>query len=335
MTVITAPWRERFILASDAVTPGQRSALRRAVETGSLRRVWRGVYLPEGDWRGFDRDARYLAVVQAVALAYDGNLVFSHLSAAALWGLPMVGYWPKEVHVVDERTSGGRARQGLACHSEGIPDGIVQIDGLWVTPLPRTVIDTARTSLFGTAVAMADHAISPSPLDAPSDWQATDLETLHSELDRVRTSRGVVAARRALAFADPRSGSPGESLSRVAIHLLGFPPPELQVDFSDSKGRIGTVDFWWPESNLIGEFDGAGKYLRDQYTGGREPAEIVMAEKKRENRLRAVGPGLTRWDWPIAASLPSLRRHLVEAGLRPERRAIVREHAHYPVHSHN
>jgi hypothetical protein len=75
------------------------------------------------------------------------------------------------------------------------------------------------------------------------------------------------------------------------------------------------VDFWWPEFNLIGEFDGNGKYLREEFANGRSPGEIVIAEKRREDRLRALGPQVTRWDWSIARSAFRLRAHLADAGL--------------------
>jgi hypothetical protein len=101
---------------------------------------------------------------------------------------------------------------------------------------------------------------------------------------------------------------------------LGFPIPELQVDFSDRRGFIGTVDFWWPDQQLIGEFDGVAKYIRLEYTSGRSAAEVVVDEKNRENRLRARGPRVTRWDWSIAKSPALLLEHLTGAGLSSSRR---------------
>jgi hypothetical protein len=118
-----------------------------------------------------------------------------------------------------------------------------------------------------------------------------------------------------LDFANGASGSPGESLSRVAIHLLGLPAPQLQVPFSDRQGLIGIVDFWWPEVGLIGEFDGNGKYLRTEFANGRTVNQIVMDEKERENRLRQLGPRIARWGWGTARSLPQLRAHLAANGL--------------------
>ena len=124
--------------------------------------------------------------------------------------------------------------------------------------------------------------------------------------------RGAWATR----FADPRSGSPGESLSRVAIHRLRLPAPELQVRVEDVRGLAGVADFYWPDIRLVGEFDGVGKYLREGLTGGREPGEIVMAEKRREDRIRATGRGVARWGWDAARNPAKLRRILSERGLR-------------------
>ena len=67
------------------------------------------------------------------------------------------------------------------------------------------------------------------------------------------------------------------------------------------------VDFWWPEFNLAGEFDGKGKYLRDEMLAGRTTAEVLLAE---------LGPTMVRWDWDIARSLPLLDARLRAAGLR-------------------
>jgi hypothetical protein len=142
------------------------------------------------------------------------------------------------------------------------------------------------------------------------------MQQLHMELARVGASRGTARCARMLDLADGRSGSPGESLSRVGMHVLGLPAPILQQQFWDGDGFVGTVDFWWPEQSIIGEFDGRGKYLRDEFLNGRSSADVVIAEKVREDRLRALGNGFTRWGWDIAHSLPRLREHLHRAGVR-------------------
>ncbi len=100
------------------------------------------------------------------------------------------------------------------------------------------------------------------------------------------------------------------------MHLQGLPTPMLQQEFRDHRGLIGIVDFWWPEFGLIGEFDGLGKYTREEMLAGRSPAEAVVAEKLREDRLRALGPRVVRWGWETAISPPRLADTLRRAGLR-------------------
>lgn len=84
-------------------------------------------------------------------------------------------------------------------------------------------------------------------------------------------------------------------------------------------GGRDVTDFDWPECGAFGEFDGRGKYLKEEFTRGRSIQEIVMLEKERENRIRKHRPFGARWDWPIAMNPRLLRSELLQAGLRPVR----------------
>jgi hypothetical protein len=108
------------------------------------------------------------------------------------------------------------------------------------------------------------------------------------------------------------SGSPR---SRALIHVLGLPAPVLQHAFYDSDGFIGRTDFFWPEYGVIGEFDGDAKYLEDDLLGGSTAREAVLAEKKREDRLRALGYTVVRWDWKAVTKPELLGQKLAAAGL--------------------
>jgi len=105
------------------------------------------------------------------------------------------------------------------------------------------------------------------------------------------------------------------------MELLGIPRPQLQVPFSDHRGLIGYADFFWPEISLIGEADGDKKYLDPQFRGSRSTEQVLLAQSKRENRLRALGNRVTRWDWATAISASELGRHLANAGLLPQARS--------------
>lgn len=75
------------------------------------------------------------------------------------------------------------------------------------------------------------------------------------------------------------------------------------------------VDFWWPDFNVIGEFDDKHKYTDPRYMNGRTAQQVLYDEKLREDDLRAASHGFTRWPWATAVSPALLRAHLAPAGV--------------------
>jgi hypothetical protein len=311
-------WRDHLISAAWVARSGNATAFYRAARAGTFRRLASGVFVPEKTFASLDADERHLALVYAASMAapIERARPLSHLSAAGLWRLPTVEPWPNVVHTVAERGSSLRSRGQRVIHADGVPDRLDRVDGLAVTTLSRTVVDVARTSRFSTAVAMIDHAMRASS-SRESGLRAARVtrQTLLECTGDLETPRGRRRLATAVAFADGRSGSPGESVSRCGMHVLGLPMPTLQKRFVDAQGEM-FVDFWWEDFTLVGEFDGLGKYLRPEMLRGRTTAEAVIAEKRREDRLRALGPAVVRWDWPVARSLPRLAASLRGAGLR-------------------
>lgn len=100
------------------------------------------------------------------------------------------------------------------------------------------------------------------------------------------------------------------------MHLARLTAPELQVRMLGASGKEYVVDFWWPQFNVIGEFDGKYKYTDQQYMNGRTAQQVLYDEKLREDDLRAARHGFTRWPWATAASPVLLRAHLARAGVR-------------------
>ncbi|MHB1172437.1 MAG: hypothetical protein ACYCZY_08060 [Lacisediminihabitans sp.] len=310
-------WRGGVILSRDFATPGERSEFFARTRKGEFVPLSRGAYLEEDVWRELDEDARYRARAKAAAALADRELVLSHHSAAALWRLPWVGGWPRRVHVIEPSAAGGRSSSVLTRHTVGVPEPLDEIDGLTVTSLARTVVDLARAGTFGQAVAVADAALrrTEHPLKSvPRTFLVKD--DLYHEVDAVPVRHGSVKARRAIDFADGDADRPGESMSRVGIHIAGLTKPQLQVPIAGASGRSWIVDFWWPEFNIIGEFDGRSKYTDPRYLRGRTPGQVVYDEKLREDDLRAAGHGMSRWPWEKATSPGLLRAHLLAAGVR-------------------
>lgn len=316
MIFATQPvWLTEFITSAQAESAGFKTSFYRAVHAGAYRRIVPGRYLPTETWSKLTADDRYLAIIYALGVGRPEVAVYSHLSAAALWRLPMVGQWPPHADILLPEAGGGRSRVGALAHSDRIPLETSSIDGRSVTNLARTVVDVARTQPLSMAVAMADFAMRvPSARDVGLLTVRTTPEELAEELASHPSARGRKKAGLALSIANGLSGSPGESLSRVGMHVLGIRAPVLQHEFVDDLGPM-FVDFWWPEYNLIGEFDGYGKYLREELRNGRSIADTIIREKTREDRLRALGPRVGRWNWTVARSLPLLEAKMRSLGL--------------------
>ncbi|MHC5796857.1 hypothetical protein ACVXZ4_11925 [Lacisediminihabitans sp. FW035] len=310
----------QLVLVRETVTPGERRALFRSAERGTLIRLRPGAYFPADVWGDLNSEDRYLARLSAAVAVEPGPLILSGLSAAAIWRLPFIGSPPPRPEVIAGAANGGRSTGSLIRRGLELPDTLVDFGTFAITCLTRTLVDIARTEPIATAVAMTDFSLRPPKSGEAGRLAArTTKDALEKELEERAPTTGHARARFVREFADGRSGSAGESLSRVNIHRLGFPPPDLQAVFTDEKGTM-EVDFWWIDVRGIGEFDGVGKYVKSEYTHGRTTAQVVIAEKNRENRLRAQNTTVSRWDWREARSPAALRAKLLSLGLRPIRR---------------
>ena len=295
-------------------------ALSREMEHGQFTRLRRGVYVDAAAWASLRPDERYRILVHATASTVSPGSQFCRESAAALWHLPRVGAWPRELHLTSNVASGRRSSSGLVVHATGRDEHPVEFNNASATSLVRTVVDVGRTNTFLNAVVVMDAALSP-PEDGSFRSRMGIRPLTHGQLrdhlDGSSVVRGSAHAARALSFANGQSGSVGESLSRVQFLVLSFPPPFLQVPFYDAEGFIGYADFYWPELDLIGEFDGEVKYKGARYLRGRLPEEVFAAEKRRENRMRRVVRAFERWDWATAMDQRALAARLMPHGLMP------------------
>jgi very-short-patch-repair endonuclease len=312
MDVRDESWRDDFVMtghggwATDGVQAG--------IASGQLRRIRRGVYLPEEIAATRSPEAAHRDLAYAHELLAPRQHVFSHATAAALWRLPRIGGWPPVAHTSARHARGGRSEGKLVRHTVGVVE-VDRIEGLMVTPLLRTVVDVARGDGFLSGVLVADRALSGVSLnEAPR--VAIGPDELRDAAAAASPGRGSAVAREVAAFADARAGSPGESISRVRMRELQLPIPALQREFTDREGRM-FADFCWQAHRVIGEFDGIDKYLREEWTDGRTPAEVVIDEKRREDRLRRLGWTVVRWGWGDVLVPRRLRAILSDVGIHP------------------
>jgi Predicted transcriptional regulator len=279
------------------MTPAE---LFRARRDGDLERVRRGSYaLPEK----LDDPARHRRLaVATVPLLAEGS-VLSHTTAAVIHGLPITGDRLERVWVT--RPGSGHGRRGPVVHLRRSPltaSDVAAVDGLTVTSLARTAVDVARESPFEWGVVVCDAVLA----------RGISRDELAEVAERTRRWPGGRRAWSAVRFADPQSGSPAESLSRVQIDRLRLPTPATQFRVVLNGSVVATTDFGWEDDRLVGECDGRAKY-GELLRPGETPADAVMREKRREERIRQAGFWIVRWGWREANDPAELGRILRRA----------------------
>jgi hypothetical protein len=276
--------------------------LSRLVRAGELERLRRGAYV--AGTLPADVAAVHRLLVEATLPGLRRPAVVSHQSAAVLYGLPL---WDTPLNRVHVTRPGGWNDVGriLRVHVAGLRDDeVARVDGMAVTNPLRTALDLARSLPHEAAVVTLDAALHAKMLTE------TDLQARLFDIAGVPGSR---SAARAVAFADDRSESVGESRSRVILHRWGLPPSDLQFPVLGGDAR---VDFVWEGQRLVGEFDGRIKYGR-LLRPGQNPGDAVFEEKRREDEIRDEGWGVIRWVWAELAIPHRLAARVRRALERP------------------
>ncbi|MCC6496005.1 MAG: type IV toxin-antitoxin system AbiEi family antitoxin domain-containing protein [Propionibacteriaceae bacterium] len=270
----------------------------RMARAGELVVVRHGAYADAPPAGALDRHRR---LIEGTVPLLGEATVLSHVSAGVLHGLPSWESMLGRVSVVRRSNGHGSRRRYLHVMTAPLTDReVVDVDGLMVTSIVRTAIDLACSLDFERAVAVLDAALH----------LGGDPLVLADILARAARRRGVITARAALKFADGRSESVGESVSRVRMAAAGLPMPELQLNVFDGLGGwLARPDFCWEEFGVLGEFDGQIKYQGTR----EEVSQAVMQEKRREARLREAGWGVVRWDWADLGNPRALRRRIESA----------------------
>lgn len=298
---------DELLLIPGLVTDWTARDLQRGAERGAFERIARGAYVDRREWLLLRDDERALLRALAHASQHPGA-VLSHTSAALLHGLPVAipSQLPEVLRRRSQHDLGGSA---VRARSSVAPPDAVEVDGIAVVPVERTVVDLAATLPFREALAPLDGYLG----------RGGSRDVLHDLLGGLRI-RGARRAEVAIEHADGGAANGGESLSRGTVIELGFPQPEVQMPV---EGSAHKTDLGWPEFLLRGELDGFQKYVDPRYTDGRSPGQIVFAEKRREDEIRLLtGHRFVRWTFDDALRAHPLRRALLHAGLpQGQRRA--------------
>lgn len=289
-----------------------------AIREGVLVRLRRGFYAPADIYATANSSAKHVLHARAAIASQRGRVALTGASAAALHGFDIYGTCLDVVHLVRLDNGSTRTEAGIVHHSsrQNIEEEIGLYEGILASTPARAVWEVACRSSLEGGVVTADSALHQMPELKES------LDALH---DRFALFPGSVKGRTVIRFADGRSDSPGESVTRVQYYRYGIPIPDLQYDVFDDRGvLIGTSDFYWDDFRHLGEFDGKMKYQK-LLRAGESPSDCVFREKRREDAMRADSLGMSRFVWSDVMPRNARRTMTgLRAALDQSRRLYVR-----------
>lgn len=289
------PLRGRVFRRTEALGAG---LTQRQVEwrlaSGTWTALRRSVYVESALLRALDEAGRRLLFAAAAAMCNRGTVV-SRTSAADVHAVPLLAT-PGVISLTSHRDAptDARRRTGLVVHHEPVtPDASVAIPatGAVATSAARTLLDLARTLPFAGAVVAVDALLHRGVVTREEILGAVEL---WPALSRLAQGRAVIA------FADPKSESPLESISRAGMRDHGLPAPETQVDLFDAAGFVARVDFLFRAQRTVGLADGVLKYVTGEIEP--DPTALLRQEKRQQERIEALGFVVVRWGWLAAVN---------------------------------
>lgn len=243
---------------------------------------WKG--LSQDNWKLIDTFRRML----------PPTATFVGRTAAWIHGIDV-----KPADPVQVSEMGLESRAGLDVWHIDVSDETEEIEGRRVTSLNRTLLDLCATLTQVEALVALDLACHANLID---------IDALCLYADEARGRRGAARLRR-LAGLAAAAESPMETRLRWLLIEAGLPSPEVQTDLYDDWGElIGRADLFYPQANLVIEFDGGNH--RDR----------LVSDDRRQNSLHRAGFQILRFTTPDVYGRPSNVVALVTAALRPRRR---------------
>lgn len=256
-----------------------------------------------------------LARCGALAVALGGDPIFTHLTAARLWPVPLPpDLAEQDLHIGVLPPARPPRRRGVQAHKlldprarVGRRHGCRIVDPATMFCQLAFVLPLADLIAVGDALIQAP--VYPHPLD-DRPW-LTEQELV--ERVAVFRGRGKAAAARAVGRVRPGVESRPESLVRVAVVDAGLPEPEVNVSITGSRGEfLGRADLVYRRWRVIVEYDG------DQH---RTDTRQFDRDVRRLERFAAHGWTVVRitgraFFGDRAATVARVRHALIAAGWR-------------------
>jgi hypothetical protein len=284
----------------DFADRGELVDLAAALKAGELQRIRQGAFVDAAQWSRAKPEEQMRLRVLAYAASTTRPPIVAFASAAVAHQLPLNRGDDGRVHVIDPGPRPASSRGSVVRHHDALhPADVVAAGSLLVTSLARTVFDVIRSERVEVGVAVFDAALRRVAWRGFGAYDESAAEEFREDV-RARVvaasgARGVKRARFVTDFADGRAQLPGESVSRLWMHLLGVEQPLLQLAVA-VPGGYAHPDFAWPRLRKFGEYDGEGKYTDPALMGGRSVRQVLRDQRDREGAIVAATGWLpVRW----------------------------------------
>lgn len=214
------------------------------------------LHIPTRGARTLDPPIELVERAQAFATVLPTDSAFSHVTACALWRLPLPARTSTTLLHVMRPTDRAHVRRRMCVGHRGLETRTVEdLEGVRVVAPLDTWCDLAELS---ADVSLEDLVVVGDSIVNRLDDRSLDHPAFTDVLaGRTRpTGRSKLdAAVRLLRFG---SRSPMETRTRLVFVQAGFPEPRLNVAIDDADGSwLLTGDLVWDEQKVVVEYQGS------------------------------------------------------------------------------
>lgn len=304
------------------------------IRNGHLVRLLDGALTTRARWEACRTPEREHALrATALTRLLDHDVAISHVSAAAVHGLPLLGQPGRRIHVCLTGAGRGRSRVSYTLHQaypalapgtvspagphEGLRDG-PPCSPAWLHLGDGPRVVTPALAALGVA-ELQGFVAGVVALDGALHTGAATLMECQQLLTAMERRPGIRGMNRAVRAADAKAESALESQARLVVEALGF-RVTLQVRLRTEDGEfVARVDMLIEELGVVIEVDGRVKYVNPDGSGS---VEAVLSEKHRESAIRDLGYGVVRLDHPGLTQPERVRARILAAAQQaaPSRR---------------
>ena len=215
------------------------------LRASDLHAPFRGVRMPVGD------AADFLERCRAYAQTMPDDHLFSSVTAARFWGLPLPRVLQDDPRVHVTATGGGRAPRGrgVVGHSTELAVSYFERDALRFALPVDAWCDLSTVLALDDLIAAGDRLLGlPTPL--------ATLAQVDAAIRRRSGCRGARALRSARLEMRPRVYSARETVARLAVTRAGLPEPEPNGVIRLGNGRRLRGDLVFRRYRVLLEYEG-------------------------------------------------------------------------------